>query len=97
MRVSYLIAGVVGLAAAGWIASGQVQKTESAAPPGAPAAETTVETPLPQVRVRTQTADRRAAEIVLRGRTEAVRAVDLRAETRGKLKQKIEEQRDAGP
>ena len=83
MRVSYLIAGVVGLAAAGWIASGQIQKTESAAPPGAPAAETSVEAPLPQVRVRTQTADRRAAEIVLRGRTEAVRAVDLRAETRG--------------
>jgi multidrug efflux system membrane fusion protein len=33
--------------------------------------------------VRTQTAELRAADIELRGRTEAVRAVELRAETRG--------------
>jgi len=87
MRVSYLLATLVALAAAAWIASGQIAGLDGAAQTPVPAAEATPEAPLPQVRVRTQTAEQRAAEIVLRGRTEAVRAVELRAETRGTVKE----------
>lgn len=87
MRLSYLLAVLVALAAAAWIASGQIDGLGGAAQTAAPAAEATPEAPLPQVRVRTQTAEQRAAEIVLRGRTEAVRSVELRAETRGTVKE----------
>lgn len=93
MRISYLLAALVALAATAWIASGQIDGLQIAAPDGgasgvrsagsaAPAAA-----PLPRVRVRAQTAEMRAADIVLRGRTEAVRSVRLRAETRGTVKE----------
>lgn len=93
MRSSYIVAAVIAVAAAAWVASGQLvgddgtivgapAATVDAAPPAEPAPAA-----LPQVRVRTQTATPRAAEIVLRGRTEAVRAVELRAETRGTVKE----------
>lgn len=95
MRISYLLAAGVAFAAIAWIASGQtdllqrVMPGERAAetPAMAPAAGSVVPAALPQVRVRTQTAELRAADIVLRGRTEAVRSVELRAETRGTVKE----------
>jgi multidrug efflux system membrane fusion protein len=95
MRVSYLLAAAVALAAIGWIASGQIDQLKSLssagapgdAPANGPVAETAMEAALPQVRVRTQTAELRAADILLRGRTEAVRSVELRAETRGTVKE----------
>ena len=37
------------------------------------------------MRVRVQTAQPRSVEIILRGRTEAVREVEVRAETKGKV------------
>jgi multidrug efflux system membrane fusion protein len=91
MRISYLLAALVALAATAWIASGQIDGLQSATPNGAggatPSAEAETPAALPRVRVRSQTAELRAAEIVLRGRTEAVRSVELRAETRGTVKE----------
>lgn len=92
MRSSYVIAGLVALAAIGWIASGSLSQLGLAddgaghVATGAPG-ETAPEAAPPQVRVRTQTAEARSAAIVLRGRTEAVRSVRLRAETRGTVKE----------
>jgi len=82
MKSSYVIAALVAAAATAWIASGQIGRHGSAADE-APVVEHPAPARLPQVRVRTQTAEHHAAEIVLRGRTEAVRTVRLRAETRG--------------
>lgn len=90
MRTSYIIAVLVALAAAAWIASGQMERLQGATPEASPGAEdATIDAAdtLPRVRVRTQTAEPRADEIVLRGRTEAVRSVRLRAETRGTVKE----------
>ena len=94
MRSSYIVAAVIAVAAVGWIASGRLIGDDGsllATPPAtvatAPAADPAAAARLPQVRVRFQTAQPRAAEIVLRGRTEAVRAVELRAETRGTVKE----------
>lgn len=82
MKSSYIIAAVVAVAATAWILSGQIATPESAeeSPSAQPQAEPEQ---LPRVRVRTQTAQPHAADIVLRGRTTAERSVRLRAETRG--------------
>lgn len=82
MKRSYVIAGLMTLAAAGWIVSGQVGER-----PKAPRATPVVaaEQPVPRVRVRTLRAEERANELVLFGHTEAERKVDLRAETAGRV------------
>jgi membrane fusion protein, multidrug efflux system len=86
MKTSYYIAAGVALVAVAWVLSGQLHDA-----PATEAAGVTKETPeaeqapLPSVRVRMQTAEPRAVEIILRGRTEAVREVEVRAETKGKV------------
>ncbi len=77
MRRSIIVAGVLAVAAAGWIASGRSGgETGPAAPEAAPA-----EPPLVSVRVREVTAVSRRREIVVSGRTEESRRVTLRART----------------
>ncbi len=85
MKRSYLIAGLLALAAAGWVVSGQVvpgDRTKLARKPPADLATTQV---VPTVRVRAQIAEPRVAEVTLHGRTEATRKVDVKAETYGRI------------
>lgn len=87
MKRSYLIAAGIAFAAAGWILSGQVDgniETDRAEPASAPAAAE-VAVALPQVRVRSSTARERVSELVLFGRSEAERMVELRAETAARV------------
>jgi multidrug efflux system membrane fusion protein len=69
MRRSYWIAGAIALLAAGWLASGMVLK------PGE----------IVSVQVMTSKAQSQPRTIVLRGRTEADRVVEVRAETTGRV------------
>lgn len=91
MNRSYLIAGVIAIAASGWILSGQFQSEEGTAPANASDATTaqteTAEQRLETVRVRTIAPETRPREIVVNGRTEAVRTVILRAEAEGRVEQ----------
>ncbi|MEQ8345237.1 MAG: efflux RND transporter periplasmic adaptor subunit [Sneathiellaceae bacterium] len=90
MLRSYLIAIVLAVAAVAWIASGELGFTadnssgepaaDAAAAPGAVA-----EPILPAVRTRTSTASPYRQRVVVRGRTEAVREVDLKAELPGRV------------
>jgi multidrug efflux system membrane fusion protein len=85
MKNSYLIAILIALAVAGWLLSGQFGREEDHAEAAAPAAAAVAEAPPPKVRVADRVAEPHIAEIVLRGRTEAARIVELKAETRGKV------------
>lgn len=90
MRSSYIWAGIITLAIAGWLASGEVivggrgdaatpaARDDAEAAPAARAAEAPF-----RVRVRTITADERTAVFTVRGRTEADQRVALRAQTSG--------------
>ncbi|PWR19716.1 efflux RND transporter periplasmic adaptor subunit [Zavarzinia compransoris] len=80
MRKSYVIAGTLAAAMALWIASGALTGNAHVAP-----ADTLAEKPdvLPRVRVRALAPGDYAGTVVLRGRTEALRSVDVRAEVSG--------------
>lgn len=83
MKRSYIIATLVAAVVAGWIFSGQIGETRSTDGIGP---ETAVaEEVLPRVRVRTQVAEEHQNEIILFGRTEAERTVDVMAETKGRV------------
>jgi len=100
IRRSYVIAAVIFLVLAAWVASGDVNrlgeltgldiagaskpskdaKAKQAGPqekPDKKAAE------MPTVRVRTITAEKRQQDLVVRGQTQALRKVQVRAETAG--------------
>lgn len=82
MKKSLILAVVLALVASGWLISGQFgeeQEAEAQKPPAVLEAKAAI----PTVRVRTQVAEPRTNEIVLRGRTEAVRTVEIRSETEG--------------
>jgi membrane fusion protein, multidrug efflux system len=88
MKPSYLIAAGVAVVVTGWIASGQMNGAKQVAQP----AETVADKPTPDtatalqaVRVRKLVAWDRINELVLFGRTEAVRMVSLKAETAGRV------------
>lgn len=106
IRRSYVVAVMILLILAAWVASGEINRLdeltrlvmpEAAKSSGAPAAkpavkparqtETKKATPatLPTVRVRTITAELRQQEVVVRGQTQALRKVLVRAETAGKV------------
>ncbi len=82
MKRSYVIAGALAAVSVLWIVSGQFKDAEETADPKA---VTGGQKTLPQVRVRTFTAQKRMNELVLFGRTEAVRTVRLKAETAGRV------------
>ena len=92
MKSSYLIAGVVTIAAVGWVLSGQVSDPKRSA--HAVSTETGVDgkegsalapQPYRQVRIRAIESQSWRQEIIIRGRTEASRSVKLRAETAGRI------------
>ena len=88
MKRSYLIAAGVAAAVAGWILSGQMNgANQPPEPDPQPVQSATVaeEMELAAVRVRRLVAAERVNELVLFGRTEAVRTVDVKAETSGRV------------
>jgi multidrug efflux system membrane fusion protein len=85
MKHSYVIAGILAAGAAAWIASGQIAGSGGAPEARKPPAQLDAAERLPLVRVRRQTARPRVSEVVLRGRTEAWRTVEVRAETQGRV------------
>jgi multidrug efflux system membrane fusion protein len=86
MRKSIIAAIVIVLVAGGWIVSGQFtsEPRQSTASNGA-TAEPAVPRPAPSVRVRTVVAQPRQLIMRVAGRTEASRAVYVRAETPGRI------------
>jgi multidrug efflux system membrane fusion protein len=114
IRRSYVVAVVIFLLLAAWVASGELNRLEELAElvvpqsqtkPNAPAKPATqpakpaaapapaaAQAPgastapaIPTVRVRTITAAARQQDVIVRGRTEALRKVTVRAETAGKV------------
>ncbi len=85
IRGSFITAAVMAVAVAGWVVSGQLGGDDRRAQAQKPPAELGARERVTQVRVRTQTAETYAAGVVLRGRTEALRTVDLKAETFGQI------------
>lgn len=87
MKRSWIIAGLVAVAATGWLVSGQIDLGLSV--PTAPtAAQSLVSGPqvpeiVPRVRVAVSVAEPVTNELILQARTVAKRRVDLRAETHG--------------
>ena len=83
MKRSYIIAAVVAIAVTGWILSGQIGEssvTEGVSPRAAAAEEA-----LPMVRVLNLVAEEHQNQIILFGRTEADRRVQVMAETSGRV------------
>lgn len=85
MRRSVIIAAGLALLAAAWIASGQLSGIKADSIALKPPADLTASDSLPQVRVRRQSAEPHQTAVVLRGRSEALRKVEARAETHGRV------------
>jgi multidrug efflux system membrane fusion protein len=84
MRRSFIISGILAVAVIVWIGSGQVGGKPS--PSGdTPQQNKVSEEIIPEVRVKTFRSAERVRELSLFGRTEAVRMVQLRAETKGRI------------
>lgn len=92
MKRSHLLALLVALGAVAWVLSGAYPELtarfndaqEAAAEPPAPAPESTA-APLPTVRVAASEARPYRREVVVYGRTEALRSVEIKAETPGRI------------
>ncbi|MEE4361522.1 MAG: efflux RND transporter periplasmic adaptor subunit [Pseudomonadales bacterium] len=90
MKTTYVAAILVALAFALWLLSGQLGRDEDAslAPSLADARDATLamgeDAPV-RVRARVVRAESQTADVVVRGRTEADRTVDVRAETTGRV------------
>ncbi len=88
MSRSVVIAAVVLVAAVGWVLSGQIGQDANSAPPPDAAAAATPEgraADVQSVRVTPLPARPMTGEIVLQGRTEPSRTVEVRAEARGRV------------
>jgi len=89
MNRSFAIAVAITLAAVAWVLSGQVGGGN--APPDKPPQRPPAEEPVQAVRVATLDARPMTSEVILQGRTEAWRSVDLRAEVRGRVEEVLVE------
>lgn len=87
MKRSYIIAAITAIAAIGWVASGQLTNGEAADEPATDAGAVNAEEEVPAVRVARLTAEPMTQEIVLQGRTQSMRSVDLRAEIAGSVEE----------
>ena len=91
MKRSYLLAFLIALAAGAWLLSGIYPELIANADDSAPVAKTDAASsterarPLPTVRVTRLGARERIEEVVIYGRTEAVRKVLIKAETPGRV------------
>ena len=90
MRRSYILAALVAVVVIGWVASGQFGGESEAEDQGiaaatvANSAATGPSDPV-SVRISQRTAQPRTRDLVLSGRTEANRWVDIKAETKGRI------------
>ncbi len=84
MKRSYIISLLLAIAAAAWVASGQLNGAEEQVA-RKPPADLSVANSSPKVRVRTQEAVPRRTNTLLRGDTQAERIVDIRSEARGRV------------
>ncbi|MFQ5467521.1 MAG: efflux RND transporter periplasmic adaptor subunit [Kiloniellaceae bacterium] len=85
MKRSYLVAAGLTLAAIIWVGSGQLDGGADRVTGQKPPADLDAAKIVPAVRVRTQSAEPHTMEIFPRGRTEAIRKVDVKAETHGRI------------
>ncbi len=85
MRRSFVIAAGLALIAAAWIGSGELSGIQAENVARKPPADLSLSESLPQVRVRLQSAVPYETAVILRGRTEALRKVEARAETHGRI------------
>lgn len=84
MKPSYRAAAAIFVVAVVWIGSGLITGTGKS--PADSDAQAKTENDIPRVRVLTLHASERAATVVVRGHTEALHAVDVRAEVEGVVK-----------
>ncbi len=84
MRKTYVTAGTIAAAAALWVGSG-LFTGQAKISDASMAAEANAEADLVTVRARTLNAQQRRSDIVVRGRTQALRRVNLRAEAEGRV------------
>ena len=85
MKRSLIIAVLLALAAAAWIGSGQIGASNQTKVGEKPPADLSAAEAAPAVRVRVSQAEARTSHIALRGRTEADRKVNIKAETQGRI------------
>ncbi|MBL4906036.1 MAG: efflux RND transporter periplasmic adaptor subunit [Sneathiella sp.] len=94
MNRSVIIATIIAVGVTGWIASGQFGDTSNSEAVAKVASETDSEiapalrakkTGPTEVQVHTYVARERTQEVIIRGRTETLRSVDIRAETPGRV------------
>lgn len=85
MKRSYIIAGILALATVGWMVSGWIGESDRPKTGRKPPADLSLAETVPTVRVRRQSAEPHTLEVILRGRTEATRKVDVKAETHGRI------------
>lgn len=90
MKVSYLLAFILAVGTAGWVMSGQLSdssKTGEAGQPEIkkPPVNLSVDAKIPSVRVQSQTAVPYTRYLTVRGRTEALRTVEIKSEASGKI------------
>lgn len=86
LKSSHVVAVALALGLAGWLASGQFDTgSEARVQPAQRVAEAPKARPLPSVRVRTSKAEPVERIVVINGRTEPARIVDLRSETTGRV------------
>ena len=84
MKRSYIISLLLAIAAVAWVASGQLNGAEEQVAKKPPADLSIANSPA-KVRVRTQEAVPRRTSTLLRGDTQAERAVDIKSEGRGRV------------
>ena len=87
MKSSYILATLLAVAATAWVASGQLEDDQQSASLSKPPADLSKANHVAQVRVRSQEAVMRLAEVVLRGRSEALRNVEIKVETQGRVEE----------
>ncbi|WP_282608009.1 efflux RND transporter periplasmic adaptor subunit [Pelagibius sp. Alg239-R121] len=85
MKRSLVIAVVLALVVVGWIASGQMGHSDNAPVVQKPPANLEASTHIASVRVRAQSAVPYRVDVVLRGSTEAIRKVNVKAEAYGRV------------
>ncbi len=85
MRSSYIFAALLALLAAGWIISGQLAEGDGMPEATKPPADLAAIETTPAVRVTRLQASQHLLEEVVRGRTEALRKVSLKVETKGRV------------
>lgn len=94
MNRSVVIAAFITVGAVAWVLSGQFGEPApgtEVAPTAGPAAPAAAEAPRQSVRVVRSVARPMVNEVVLQGRTEAWRTVDMRAEVRGRVEEVLVE------